>query len=253
MFRNLTLAFSEIQQWKRLSHLLLHVSRGDRVLDIGCGTGADAIALAPRVGTKGRVVGVDPDAIRIAIARSSAESLRIPVTFQRADIHELPFADGSFTHSRLDRMLHSFSDLGIALREAMRVTVAGGRFVLIEPDWRTLTIAGGDPKVTPAVLDAARNVAPTPAFGSDLRCRLSAIGLHVLERHYFELELRDFAIARALFSLETLLARASASHVTVAEAERWLRSLQFASATGTFRCTLGSVTVLAMKSANFPR
>ena len=58
--------------------------QGERVVDIGCGTGASSIALAERVGPSGQVLGVDVSAPMLARA---AERLPpgAPVTFVRAD------------------------------------------------------------------------------------------------------------------------------------------------------------------------
>jgi cyclopropane fatty-acyl-phospholipid synthase-like methyltransferase len=48
---------------------LLAVSPGERVLDVGCGTGAATRTLAQRVGPSGRVTGVDPSGALLKITR----------------------------------------------------------------------------------------------------------------------------------------------------------------------------------------
>src|SRR5689334_8294233 len=48
----------------------LNVHPGSRVLDLGCGTGELTALLAERVGAKGAIVGIDPDASRLSFARS---------------------------------------------------------------------------------------------------------------------------------------------------------------------------------------
>src|SRR5690349_1880804 len=53
---------------------LLEVQNGDRVLDVGCGTGRLAIATLERVGSQGRVVGIDPAKGRIDFARKHVGS-----------------------------------------------------------------------------------------------------------------------------------------------------------------------------------
>lgn len=60
------------------------IAKGARVLDIGCGGGDVTQELARRVGPKGRVLGMDMDAVEIEIARKEAAALRIPNVEYRA-------------------------------------------------------------------------------------------------------------------------------------------------------------------------
>jgi SAM-dependent methyltransferase len=61
---------------------------GRRVLELGCGNGANAVALA-RAGAK--VISVDPSAERVAAARRLAEEHDVRVEFHQSDLAELPF------------------------------------------------------------------------------------------------------------------------------------------------------------------
>src|SRR6185312_4863073 len=69
--------------------------QGERVIDIGCGTGASTIALAERVASSGQVLGVDVSAPMLARA---AERLPpgAPVKFVRADATTYRFEAGAF-------------------------------------------------------------------------------------------------------------------------------------------------------------
>jgi 2-polyprenyl-3-methyl-5-hydroxy-6-metoxy-1,4-benzoquinol methylase len=71
------------------------IRASDRVLDIGCGTGATAVRLAHRVGC--RVDGVDKyaDLIPVAQARAEREGLTGHVTFAALNAESLPWPDGS--------------------------------------------------------------------------------------------------------------------------------------------------------------
>ncbi|MBW4697760.1 MAG: class I SAM-dependent methyltransferase [Aphanocapsa lilacina HA4352-LM1] len=55
----LLLSLNYFQKYKQKTFDLLQITGGDRVLEVGCGGGEDAIALAGRVGTTGRVVALD--------------------------------------------------------------------------------------------------------------------------------------------------------------------------------------------------
>src|SRR5262245_53266395 len=57
--------------WRRTIDLA-RLQPGEYALDVGCGTGTLALAAARRVGSSGRVVGIDPSAMQIARARAKA-------------------------------------------------------------------------------------------------------------------------------------------------------------------------------------
>jgi predicted O-methyltransferase YrrM len=74
----------------------LGIEPGMRCLDVGCGGGDVALALARLVGPEGEVVGVDLDEVKLGIAREEAKAAGVAnVEHRRGDVHELP-ADGDF-------------------------------------------------------------------------------------------------------------------------------------------------------------
>lgn len=106
---------------------LLALAPGERLLDLGAGTGRYAVAAAAR-GVE--VVGVDPAAAMLAVARSRTNNQ--PVTLVRADATRLPFPDGSFDAVLAVTSLCFTADPGRVLAEAARVLRPGGRLVLGE-------------------------------------------------------------------------------------------------------------------------
>jgi SAM-dependent methyltransferase len=108
--------------WQRFDALLeLLALRGGRVLDVGCGTGALAAALAERA--HARVWGVDPSEEMLAVARA-----RVPraVGLRRGRAEELPFRDGWFDAVVLSLVVH-LVDRERAFAEAARVLAPAGR------------------------------------------------------------------------------------------------------------------------------
>ena len=102
------------------------------VLDIACGTGEPSITIAHLLEGSGEVLGVDISTGPLALATERAKQHGLSnVNFQEADVHHLPFADGSFDRitSRLGVMF--FADLPRALREMHRVLKPGGRVALL--------------------------------------------------------------------------------------------------------------------------
>jgi SAM-dependent methyltransferase len=103
---------------------------GERVIDVGCGSGATTIALARKVGPTGQVFGVDVSAPMLARARQSAPA-ELPVEFALADATVHPFEPASFDllASRFGVMFFaepevSFANLHKALRPSGRLAFA---------------------------------------------------------------------------------------------------------------------------------
>lgn len=127
----------------------MHLKRGQCVLDVGCGTGTDTLALAREVGAGGIVHGVDYDAAMIAQAwqRAHAETVAAWVNYHHANATALPWPDDYFNASRSDRILQQMLDPEHGFDEQLRVTRPGGRLVVISGDWSTLSIDSDEPDI----------------------------------------------------------------------------------------------------------
>ena len=126
-------------------HLVPHLRRGARLLDVGCGPGSITLDIA-KVVAPGEVVGVDTAAVQIERARSLATEMGVPnVRFEQGDAYALPFPDGSFDLVNANALLQHLSDPVRALREFRRVLRPGGRAAVSDPDWSTWIIEPATP------------------------------------------------------------------------------------------------------------
>ena len=122
---------------KELKLAMLELNPGNRVLDVGCGTGDDAREIAALVGPTGTVVGLDASATMVAEARKRALATELSIEFIEGDALNLPFPAESFDRLRTDRVLVHLDEPGKALAEMVRVTKVGGRVVVSELDFGT--------------------------------------------------------------------------------------------------------------------
>jgi SAM-dependent methyltransferase len=111
------------EHWWELVELLVRLGdlRGRRVLDVGCGTGRLAAALATSFACK--VWGVDVSADMLAVARE-----RVPpgVAVKRAAAESLPFKDGWFDRATMTLVAHHL-DRPRAFAELRRILAGEGR------------------------------------------------------------------------------------------------------------------------------
>ena len=121
-----------IRSYKARTVELLGVGPDDVLLDVGCGTGHDTRSLGAVAGAGGVAIGVDASAVMVKAAEIRGGS------YLQADARSLPFPEGAFDGTRVDRVLQHVAGPHQAVEELVRVTRPRGRVVAIDPDQETL-------------------------------------------------------------------------------------------------------------------
>lgn len=146
---------------------------GGRLLEVGCGQGANLVHLRRRLGPAASLVGVDFSAARAAIAEAHTGARCLC-----ADAARLPLGDAAFDAVLIRDLLHHVPDRPAVLREAHRVLVPGGRLTLIEP-------CGKNPLMALAALAQREErgmLASTPSRAVDEAARAGFVRVRVEER-----------------------------------------------------------------------
>ena len=130
-----------------LEQMQLH--RGQRVLEVGCGTGDDVRTIARRIGPTGHVLGIDASQLVVAEAMRRSQGRNLPVDFRVGDALALDLPEAAFDGCRSERLLmHAQGEPADVIAGMTRVLRPGGRLVAFELDWDTLAIDGADQELT---------------------------------------------------------------------------------------------------------
>ena len=109
---------------------LAALQRGERVLDLACGTGVVARLAASHVGSTGQVTGLDLNAGMLAVARALPPPSGASITWIEGSALAIDLPDASFDVIVCQQGFQFFPDQPAALREMHRVLVPGGRVLL---------------------------------------------------------------------------------------------------------------------------
>lgn len=118
---------------------------GERILDLGCGTGVVARQAASRLGKGAAITGLDASPAMLAVARAASVREGAAIEWREGRAERLPFSENAFDLVMCQFALMFFDDKAGALCEAHRVLKRGGRLALsvwqgleCHPFYRTL-------------------------------------------------------------------------------------------------------------------
>jgi ubiquinone/menaquinone biosynthesis C-methylase UbiE len=119
---------------RKMTIALARIQPGDRVLEVGCGTGDVAIAACASAGPRGSVSGIDAAPEMIAVARAKAARAGVAVDFRVEPIEALTYPDATFDIVLSSLMMHHLPDdlKRQGLVEIARVLKPGGRLLVVD-------------------------------------------------------------------------------------------------------------------------
>jgi len=131
---NTTFTLNRDTYWRTLAASKAHLQAGHSVLDVCCGTGKLAIALAAHVGTTGQVLGLDfCESMLIKAHENIKQTPYQPIIkLMQGNALHLPFADNSFDCVTIGFGLRNVSNIQAALAEMRRVVKPGGTVLSVE-------------------------------------------------------------------------------------------------------------------------
>jgi ubiquinone/menaquinone biosynthesis C-methylase UbiE len=131
----------EMRAIKDESLACLDLLSGGRALEIGCGLGVEAIAMARSVGPGGVMAALDASTAMLGrlVAATGGEATPRPHPVA-GDGASLPFTDAVFDACRVERTLQHVPDPGVVVAEMARVVRPGGLVLAVEPDWGAFVV-----------------------------------------------------------------------------------------------------------------
>lgn len=212
---------------------LLGVREGHRLLEVGCGLGGASRALSHLVGPSGRVVGIDNSEAMIVAAQRRTAAPGLPVDFQVADAHELPFGADTFDGCWAESVFIIVHDPRRALAEMVRVAKPGAVLVVTAPDLGTLAIDSSYRATTRAILQHVCEEELNGWVGRQLPGLARALGLRPI-RVLPEVALNADHAACAPWLRRYAQRAEAAGAVSADEATAWLEDLEARAEAGTF-------------------
>jgi ubiquinone/menaquinone biosynthesis C-methylase UbiE len=236
-------------RYKHKTFEQMHLVAGASVLEVGCGTGEDAIALAKRVGNTGKVTAVDRSQAMLSQAIASTGNLGLPIEFVLADAQQLPFIDNTFDAARVDRTLQHIANPQTVITEMVRVVRPGGWVVAMEPDWGTFVVDSDQHSLTRQLLNLWCDSFPSGWVGRQLFRYFRQAGLTELQVNPETIVFTQFELADQVLDLVQTAHKAKQSGIAnQSNIHDWLSELQQLGQSQQFFCSFTAFIVSGKKS-----
>ena len=176
----------DILRRRALVHDALGAQPGERILDVGCGPGYYVAETLDRVGATGSVLGIDLSPPMLAITERRCAG-RANVELREGAATALPVDDASFDAALSVQVFEYVEDTAAGLAELHRAVRPGGRILIWDVDWGTLSWHSEDPERMQRATRAWDAHLAHPMLPRTLSAQLGAAGFEdvVLQCHVF--------------------------------------------------------------------
>jgi ubiquinone/menaquinone biosynthesis C-methylase UbiE len=180
---------------RRLVRAALAAAPGERVLDVGCGPGFYCAELVDEVGPEGLIVGVDASPQMLGLAKRRCQQYD-NIELHHADLTTLPFASPSFDAALCVQVLEYVPDVAAGLTQIHEALRPGGRVVVWDVDWATVSWHSPHPARMASVLRTWEEHLAHPSLPRVLAPALRAAG-------FAEVQMQAHSFASTKFDPET--------------------------------------------------
>ena len=234
-----------VARLKQEAYEALEIAGGSFVVDVGCGPGIDTIPLAHIVGPEGHVTGVDADAAAVDEANRAAVEAGVGAWTRHTvgDAAALELSPGEADACYSERLLQhiAWDATPRVAEELLRVVKPGGRVVVVDTDWATLSIASQDPWLERRIVQELALGFVNPYSGRGLPAVLSTAGLAARSVRTFDLQLGYDSLTYLLAA--PLRRGIAARRLGASEVQRWSAALRTANDYGLFFAHVSMVMV----------
>lgn len=203
------------------------VNSGERVIDLGCGTGLFLRDLAIAVGQKGQAVGLDPSEEMLNIAANRCADL--PQTIiQQGTLDDDEGSAEKFDAASLVQVLRYIDDVPNALERTHALLTSGGRLAVIETDWNGTVLNSNYPDISRKILDAHDDDVPSANLPTKLTSLLKSTGFSAINVEAVPLLETNWSEGTFTYSMFMKFAELACKlgAITEDEGQDWLSDLQ---------------------------
>lgn len=238
-------SLSVIRSIKKNAIAALSLKDGDTVLEVGCGLGLDAEALAQHVGSTGSVVAIDSSTKMLDEAKSRSENKN--VQYLQMSGNKLDFPDNTFDGCYADRLLVSHVDYKDLLQEMIRVLKPGGKICITDVDASSISISPYS-KTTKAILEQIKEGFVNIKMGSILADLFLENGLHNIDFIHNISPIHAIEKLQKIFHFPTIINElVDHNRISSIEANFWIPDMQEASKSGDFLYSVSMFTAVGQK------
>jgi ubiquinone/menaquinone biosynthesis C-methylase UbiE len=227
----------------------LGIKPGERILDIGTGTGHLAFDIAVETGGANEFVGLDISEDMLAIARERCVDYPA-IKFEIGSVYDLPFPNESFDAVISVQVFEYLDDIPKALAEACRVLKSDGRLLIRDTDWRTLLWHAGDSMRMERILAAWDLHLEDPHLPQTLSLQLKEAGFEVRQVEPFvTLETQINESCSSFYIVKFIEPYVVGQGIEQSEADEWVADLYQQAKNGSYFYSLNSYVFVAFKKA----